>query len=233
MANWRTTPEMELGVPSFSFRIGSIPVELQGLALVVPAFAARGRSDPLEQCVWIVLVVLSVLWHELGHALAMRSRRFRSSIVLHGLGGYARWPSGAYPTVRERIWVTLAGPGAGLLLGGAVWLASRPYLADLPELAAVAVRDLLWINVAWSLLNLAPLLPLDGSHLLDELAELATGEHQPRWVGLVSLLVGGVGAFWAASHGWSFASFFALVGAMQGWSRWTGARLFPAMARAR
>jgi Zn-dependent protease len=205
--------------PSVSFRLFRIPVRIGAMALLVPAFGSYADKNPITASIWIALVVLSVLWHELGHSLAMRAFGYQPSIVLHGLGGLACWPRGASPNVRQRLSVTLCGPGAGLLLGLAVWLAARG--AALPPLARVAVRDALWINVIWSLINLLPVIPWDGGKLLDELAEIFTGAREPRWVGLVSLAVGAGGAWWAASNGMPFAALFGVVGAIAGWGRYT------------
>jgi Zn-dependent protease len=108
----------------------------------------------------------------------------------------------------------------------AVWGASR-FAGELPWLARVALADALWINIGWSLINLLPVLPFDGGNLLDQIGEIATGVHHPRWVGLVSVVVGGVGALLAASHGWTFVGFFGMFGAVRGWARWRAAPFTP------
>lgn len=206
-------------LPSISFRLFRIPVRIGAMALLVPAVGSWSDRDPLTASLWIALVVLSVLWHELGHSVAMRALGYQPSIVLHGLGGLACWPGGASPSARERLVVTLCGPGAGLALGLVVWLATRG--AALPPLARIAVWYVLQINLFWSFVNLLPLIPWDGGNLLDELAEIFAGERQPRWVGLVSLAVGACGAWWAATRGMAFLAFFGVVGAIAGWGRWT------------
>jgi hypothetical protein len=224
----RSLPDPIRDMPRFSLRVAGIPVQISALALLVPAFGSASREDPIAASIWIVLVVASVLWHELGHAIAMRRFGFGAWIELHAFGGLAHWARGACPTASERLVVTLCGPGAGLALGAAVWGLSRS-VGDLPLLARVAIDDALWINVVWSLINLLPVLPFDGGNLLDEIAEIVTGVRHPRWVGLVSLVVGAGGAMWAASHGWSFAAFFGVIGALQGWARWSGSALLPAI----
>ncbi len=37
--------------------------------------------------IFVAIALVSVLWHELGHALAFRSFDCDSSILLHGMGG--------------------------------------------------------------------------------------------------------------------------------------------------
>lgn len=86
------------------------------------------------------------------------------------MGGLAHWPPGASPSARQALIVTAAGPLAGLLLGAIVWSISRS-AGPLPNLARIAFGWVVWVNVAWSLFNLLPLLPLDGGNLLDHLSD--------------------------------------------------------------
>jgi hypothetical protein len=223
---WSQEPETVLAFPSLNFRFAGIPVEIQAIALLVAAWAVESRHEPLAECVWIGVAVLSILWHELGHALTMKAFGFRPAIELHAAGGVARWPPRAEPTVRQRLVVTLCGPAAGLALGGLIWLGSSA-AGDLPRLARVAVADALWINLGWSLVNLMPVLPFDGGLALDCVAEMATGVWRPRWVGMVSLVAGGGGAFVAATRGLRWAALLGLFGALEGWARWRGQRILP------
>jgi len=71
---------------------------------------------------WTVCLFVSILIHELGHALAFRQNGIRASIVLYYLGGLAI-PSSSYSPTRgfgglspkQDIWVSFAGPLAQLL----------------------------------------------------------------------------------------------------------------------
>jgi membrane-associated protease RseP (regulator of RpoE activity) len=110
------------------------------------------------------MVFVSILWHELGHALAMRQFGSRAEIFLYAGGGLAA-PSPGRFTRREDFVVSAAGPVAGLLLGLAVWLYQRGWPPE-SYLMAYAITQMLWINVIWSLVNCLPVLPLDGGHML-------------------------------------------------------------------
>src|SRR5690242_20582776 len=74
--------------------------------------------------VWVGCMLVSILIHELGHALTALSFGERSHIVLYSFGGLA---IGDFQRVRrwQRIVIYLAGPGAGLLLYVAALLFRR------------------------------------------------------------------------------------------------------------
>jgi len=114
--------------------------------------------------------------------------------------------------------VSLAGPAAGLLLGGAVLLAARampPFtvdeiqqLAGAPTspkaLALVAIQFSTWVNIYWSIFNLLPILPLDGGNVSREVLQGVTkgrGEVAARIVSIV-VAIGVAIAAYVVWHGW-------------------------------
>src|SRR5262245_56126814 len=113
----------------------------------------------------ILAIFLSILWHELGHVFMGRCFGAHGELVLWAMGGLAIGAS-TQENRWKRIAVYAAGPGAQLLLWGALRLAV-PYI-PVPEnieaarLLLVFLGFLLWINLAWALLNLLPIFPLDG-----------------------------------------------------------------------
>jgi Zn-dependent protease len=119
--------------------------------------------------IWVGVLFLSLMVHELGHALAFRWFGVDSHIVLHAFGGlaipwspvHARW---------RRIVVALAGPVAGFLLYGLVYLSdyeSQWAGRSLP--LAYLYHSLIFINLYWGLVNLLPVWPLDGGQVCDEI----------------------------------------------------------------
>ena len=67
---------------------------------------------------WIVAVFLSILIHELGHALVMRAYGFRPWITLYGLGGQASYDLPLCVHVEgigalAQVLISAAGPAAG------------------------------------------------------------------------------------------------------------------------
>jgi Zn-dependent protease len=114
---------------------------------------------------WIVCVFVSILVHELGHVFMGQVFGTRSQIVLHAFGGLAIGSS----NLRNRwmrIAVYLAGPGAGFLLYGLVWLLKENMdLEQTTRATRIALAFMIWINLGWGLLNLLPIWPLDGGQV--------------------------------------------------------------------
>lgn len=114
--------------------------------------------------VWVVAVLVSILIHELGHAFAMRGYGARAHIVLYAMGGLAI-PDRAFRRGQDIV-VSLAGPlvqmafgfGAQYLIGvsrGDPWWVQHLY------------NDFIYVSIWWALLNLMPIYPLDGGHVLN------------------------------------------------------------------
>ena len=89
--------------------------------------AGLQSGDAASVLTWIVAVFLSILVHELGHALVMRAYGFRPWITLYGLGGLASYDQGhAFRSKGSgplgQILICLAGPAAGFLLAAVLVL---------------------------------------------------------------------------------------------------------------
>lgn len=113
-------------------RVLGVPVRVEPLFFLVAVLLGWGLERDLPAlAAWVAVVFVSVLWHELGHALALRAFGHRPRIELHGFGG-ATWAEDTAPTTRARRLVTsVADPAAGFALGGAVLAGSR-VLGPLP-----------------------------------------------------------------------------------------------------
>lgn len=110
-----------------------------------------------------VLLYLSVLLHEISHALmAQRYGLGVRSISLHFLGGATEIDSEA-PTPGQEFKIAVVGPLTSIAVG-LVFLALRPVVDG--GLLGMAVDGLAGANLIVGVLNLVPGLPLDGGRLL-------------------------------------------------------------------
>ncbi len=133
------------------FRIGSIPVRIHPLFWVTTLLLGiRPDIRPIESITWIVAVTVSILIHELGHALAIRSYGYRPWITLHWLGGLASYDPeeefgfdpvfvlgehlSRFRNTRRDVLIALAGPVAGFLFAalviGGIWAAGARVVFD-------------------------------------------------------------------------------------------------------
>ncbi|HEU4481104.1 MAG TPA: site-2 protease family protein, partial [Actinomycetota bacterium] len=114
-----------------------------------------------------VLFFVSVLLHELGHALqAVRDDMEIEGITLWLLGGVARF-RGMFPSPGAEFRIAIAGPVVSVAITAFFGLlAFLGGVADLPE-PVIGVTEYLWrINGILVAFNLVPALPLDGGRVL-------------------------------------------------------------------
>ena len=79
-------------------------------------FLLGGGASGAPAQIWVLFVLaafLSVMVHELGHALAGKKFGAYPSIYLHGFGGVTTLP-GAYFSRNQSMWVSFAGPLASM-----------------------------------------------------------------------------------------------------------------------
>src|SRR5512142_78095 len=109
------------------FSIAGIPVSVHpSFWLIAILFGASGNLLLLP--IWVLVVFVSILIHELGHALAFRRHGQRSHILLYFAGGLTipepvYWASGYANvglTANQQIFISLAGPVAGFLFAALV-----------------------------------------------------------------------------------------------------------------
>jgi Zn-dependent protease len=140
---------------------------------------------------WTLVVFVSILVHELGHAWAGKHFGATPFIRLHGLGGVTFLP-GARFTRPQSFLVSAAGPAAGLTLGLLV-LAISETVSSLPPLARWAIRDARYVNFFWTFINIMPVHPLDGGQMLDQLL----GPSRRRLTGFIGFVVAVLICLWA------------------------------------
>jgi Zn-dependent protease len=151
---------------ALSFSLLGFPVRVRLEFLIIAALLGSGGANAAQIASWVGVVLFSVLFHELGHAVVARRYGYRPWIELYGMGGLThleRREDTPHPSWTSDLAIAVAGPLFGLALGGAIWFAARslPVLGR-GETTREIVRDLLWANVGWSVLNLLPILPYDG-----------------------------------------------------------------------
>ena len=184
-------------VPMLTFRLLGIPVTIHPSFLIIAGLLGLSSGRLALLFAWVGIVFISILIHELGHALTARAYGAEVEIELNAIGGLTSWstPDGELGPGRRAI-VAAAGSAVGVFFGGAVWLVSSitgPY----DDIAGFVVSNLIRVNVFWGLLNWAPIRPLDGGHLLTSLLEKVAPKHGEK-IGNVVFLVTALGALTAA-----------------------------------
>ncbi len=111
------------------FSLFNIPVRVHPMFWVVSLLMGFDPDDPQSVLLWIGAVFLSILVHEMGHALVIQWYGWSPSVVLYSFGGLAihnPYMQSNYGRGRAQrgkwtqIIISLAGPGAGFLLAAIV-----------------------------------------------------------------------------------------------------------------
>ena len=185
---------VEGGRPLLRGRLFGFPVQLDISFVIIMAILGYAPGVSLQfMLLWLLITPLAVLIHELGHAVAARANGAHPQIALAGFGGVTTY---ATPRPLDRVRslaISLAGPFVGLVTGFAL-LGVRLLAGDgLSLLAWQALQIGIWTCVGWSVLNLLPILPLDGGQAMRELLPGEPRVRARRAAG-VSVLVAAVAA---------------------------------------
>lgn len=157
-----------------------------------PAVAAAALLYYLAPTDKLLAVLLPVIFHELGHLLALRLLGLRISRFRIELKGLCMEYRG-YASGLGHALAAAAGPALGLLYALAASLLASRYSSAWLELTA-------GVSLLLSAFNLLPALPLDGGRILYHLSAALFGERAAaRVADVVSLAVGtvllGLGAY--------------------------------------
>ncbi len=172
---------------------------------------------------WMLAAFVSVMIHELGHALAMR--RFgdrRVDILLYAFGGLAR--GARWLSRREDMMVSAAGPALQLLAGFVMellWGSTRFESAFLASFA----KSFIHVSFGWALLNLLPILPLDGGHI----SRAFLGQSRLRLSLTISLVCAVGMALYSFQGGGLFVAVFFGMMAFNNWRELQGQPQVPWM----
>lgn len=193
--------EVEGGRALLRGRILGFPVHLD-LSFVLIMAALGYFSFPeitaVQMGLWLLIAPAAILVHELGHAVVARAAGAEPQIALAGFGGLTSFTP---PRPLSRGWslgISLAGPLVGLAIGGLLILVHLAVGAGLDphgwQRTALLIGE--FTCIAWSLLNLLPILPLDGGQAVRELLP-GEPEVRERRAALVSVVAGTLAALTA------------------------------------
>ena len=233
----------------FSFNIFGFPVRVHPGFFILPVVLGASGAGQAENpgamiLIYIIVLFVSILVHELGHAIAFRYYRIPSRIVLYWMGGLAIpessvWGGKSRLTPYQQIVVSLAGPFAGFILaaltvgvvlalnGKLVFMWGGMFPLLIPNMLGTAVEgnqsvfillySSLFFNLIWGAFNLMPVLPLDGGQVSRELCTLHSPHNGLKIALMISVGVGGVLAFLGFVNKDHFVGILFAILAIQSW----------------
>ena len=197
----------------------SIPVRISPMFWLTAAIIGWVSSWSLiGTLIWIVIIFVSILVHEYGHALMARFFGQFPRIELVAFGGLT-YPEGPRISLWKEFLVVINGPlfsiglyfiGTGLLKVEAI---AQSGLA--PALQAFRL-----INLFWTVINLFPVLPLDGGQLLRIVLEAILGVKGVKVAMMTSVIIAVAGGVVALFLGWFLLGAIFLLFAFQNIQSW-------------
>ncbi len=143
---------------------------------------AAGNQMFLMIALFMMAGFISILIHELGHALMVKKYKLPTQIRLSLFHGSASHPSGILNR-KQTFLVILCGPLLQATFGASIYFLT-PHLGLEANLLSYFIETLIGISIYWSVLNCIPVLPLDGGRML----EIALGPKRIKLTLTISMI---------------------------------------------
>lgn len=175
-------------------------------ALIMVVFRPTfSRALPEASTAWtwavaaffVLIMFATVLVHELAHALAAMSFRWKvNDVTLNFWGGatvYQHSSAGKKQTPLRSLTVALVGPISNLVIAAVAWLLLQ-VLLEPTGTAQVLLTVTIWTNVLIGIFNLLPGHPLDGGRVVESAVwaisgSRARGMRAAGWSGRIIVIV--------------------------------------------
>jgi Zn-dependent protease len=191
------------------FRLFGFPVHVRaGFVVFMALIVALNGS---EVGWWLAggLTVFTLL-HELGHAFAARATGAKAEISLGFLAGYASFVPTRSLSRLERAGISLAGPAVHIAAGAAALAAMGHSPLTRPD--SPAGTAVWWAGPVIGVINLIPVLPLDGGNIALTLVEAIDPRRGRRIMVWVSIIVTGAAmAVLYTDERWRVTSIFLVL----------------------
>lgn len=159
----------------------------------------------------ILFVVVAI--HEFGHYLAMRLSGYRNvqMLALPLVGGVTIGHE-ATPDAARRAWMSLMGPLPGIVIG---WTLAIYALLE-GQIGSGLVYEAALVFLFVNYLNVLPVPPLDGAHVVQELLPVGSARLSAVFIATASL-IGAALAFWLGFKLLAFIALLQLPGVRNRW----------------
>ncbi|HYH08195.1 MAG TPA: M50 family metallopeptidase [Thermoanaerobaculia bacterium] len=192
--------------------IGRTPIDIDfSFFILIGLFVALNYDQRLGiqyALIWIPILFLSVLIHELAHAGAIAGLGFGAShIVLGGMGGVT------INQRRAKAWqdfiISVAGPASSFLLAFLCRQLENTQIGQTDRMLQVLFPLMVSANIFWGLFNLVPVPPLDGGHATREFFRMFLSERTAFVISIwIAIIVGAGVVVLAFMARWFFLALY-------------------------
>jgi len=199
------------------FSVYGIPVGVHATFLFIALIGSTSYRG-VDIALWTAAAFLSILLHEMGHALV--ARLFGASgvnVTLYGLGGVTNYSHSSKLSNGRSFVISAAGSAAGIVAGGTLLLLVRSgSLTGVSHEASVFIDSFIFTALVWGVLNWIPIIPLDGGHMVKHLAGMVNEEKAALVGQVVTWITVAVVVPLAISKGFTFAAVLVVIFAVSG-----------------
>jgi stage IV sporulation protein FB len=207
--------------------IGKTSIDVDFSFFILIAFFVILGYDPSRgieyALIWIPILFLSVLIHEMAHAAAIALLGFGSSqIVLGGMGGHTSNEQMRRARPWQDVVISVAGPISNFLLAGVcLYLERNTTIGSTDKMLIVLLPTMTSASIWWGMLNLIPVAPLDGGHATRSFFRMFLTDRTSFVISTwIALVVGGAIAIWGFTQGQFFLAFFLAMMLFRVWQAW-------------
>lgn len=179
--------------PIYLGHLGRVPVYfLPDVLLLLILVYLWSPPGPVYFLITLLAMLMSILMHELAHALVATARGMSGvTITLTGMGGFCSYRGS--PGHAQKLMISIAGPLANFLFAAIAWTVLEYVPLPDPHLR-FAVGITLMFNLFLGILNSLPIYPLDGGQALLALASLRLRPATARRLVLSTSVAAAIGA---------------------------------------
>ena len=172
--------------------------------------------------IWIPILFLSVLFHEMAHAAAIALFGFGASqIVLGGMGGHTSNESMRNARPWQSLIISVAGPVSNFVLAVVCSYLMSTRVGSSDKMLVVLLPTMRLASIWWGMLNLIPVPPLDGGHATRSFFRIFLTDRTSFVISTwIAIVIGGVIAIWGFTQGQFFLAFFLVMMLYAVWQRW-------------
>lgn len=207
---------------------GKIPIRIFPffwvLALIIGWLNSFSESASInvaliKTVLWVVIITISIIVHEFGHATAALAFGQKAKIDLVGFGGVTHRAGPKLKLWKEFI-IVLCGPLFGFVLAFFAYLILKKLGQRPLDLIRYVIEITFYVNIFWTFVNLLPVQPLDGGRLLSIVLEGIFGVKGLKIAYFLSILIATVvGLFFFALNAVLAGSLF-LILAFESYRSW-------------
>ncbi len=201
------------------FRLFGIPIGVHATFLFIALLGATSYpGDYVAIAIWTVAAFVSILMHELGHALVARAfGAVGVNVTLYGLGGLTSFNRARAMSHGRSFVVSAAGSAVGIVAGGAVFALVRMGVFDgVSSEIAVFISSFVFTSLIWGVLNWIPIVPLDGGHMVRHFVAIFNEEKALLISQIVTWIAVAVVVPYAWFNGFRFGVFIVILFAISG-----------------